>query len=106
MIDHKALPFEQHMDAPVAKAPTFLCNGLHALTQDPIVRPRRPISHRHAARADGFTRQPFAHPMVGHEMRDSFPLGSGRHHFFPGLFNALYMKRSERKASMPLMAMR
>ncbi|EJL52648.1 hypothetical protein PMI09_03791 [Rhizobium sp. CF122] len=25
----------------------------------------------------------FAHPMVTHQMRDSVPLGCGRHHFFP-----------------------
>jgi hypothetical protein len=35
------------------------------------------------AAADGFTRPPFTHPVGIHEMRDSFPLGRGRHHFFP-----------------------
>lgn len=30
-----------------------------------------------------FTRPPFAHPMGPHEVGDSSPLGSGRHHFFP-----------------------
>lgn len=34
------------------------------------------------AAADGFTRPPFAHPVNANEMRDSFPLGRGRHHFF------------------------
>jgi hypothetical protein len=33
--------------------------------------------------ADGYTRPPFAHRVGIHEMRDSFPLGRGRHHFFP-----------------------
>jgi hypothetical protein len=40
-------------------------------------------SHGHAATADGFTRPPFAHPECLPEMRDSFPLARGRHHFFP-----------------------
>jgi len=34
----------------------------------------------HAARTDGFIPQPFTQPMQAHQMHDSFPLGSGRHH--------------------------
>ena len=60
-----------------------LGDGLHALAQGGIIRPDRLVSHRHPARADGFTRPPFAHPVGIHEMGDSFPLGRGRHHFFP-----------------------
>jgi hypothetical protein len=35
---------------------------------------------RHPAKADGFTRPPFAHPMLVDQMRDSSPLACGRHH--------------------------
>src|ERR1700736_5622234 len=56
---------------------------LHALAKAGIVRPGRLVSHGHAPPADVFTRPPFAHPVGIHEMRDSFPLGRGRHHFFP-----------------------
>ena len=48
-----------------------------------IVRPARLVSDRHASIADGFARPPFAHPVGIYELRDRFPLGRGRHHFFP-----------------------
>ena len=56
---------------------------LHALAKGGIVGPGRLVSHGHAAAADGFTRPPFAHPECVSQMGDSFPLGRGRHHFFP-----------------------
>src|SRR6202011_4568039 len=56
---------------------------LHALAKAGIVHPGRLVSHGHAAAADGFTRPPFAHPECSSQMGDSFPLGRGRHHFFP-----------------------
>lgn len=34
-------------------------------------------------RADSLTLPPFALPMLAHQMRDSVPLGCGRHHFLP-----------------------
>jgi hypothetical protein len=66
--------------SPVAEAAAFLGNRPHALAKAGIVSPRRPISHGHAAAADGFTRPPFAHLMGIHQMSDSFPFPRGRHH--------------------------
>jgi hypothetical protein len=75
VVDQIALPLEQHMQASIAEAATFLRDRPHALAKTGIVRPGSLVSHRHAAAADGFTRPPFAHPVGIHEMRDSFPLG-------------------------------
>ncbi|MEY9389581.1 hypothetical protein ABIF65_007821 [Bradyrhizobium japonicum] len=71
------------MQAPIAETTTFLGDCPHALAKAGFVRPGRLVSHGHAAAADGFTRPPFAHPERASEMGDSFPLGRGRHHFFP-----------------------
>src|SRR3981081_403796 len=83
VVDHVTFPLEQDMQAPIAEAAAFMGDRLHALAKAGIVRPGRLVSHGHAAAADGFTRPPFAHPVGIHETRDSFPLGRGRHHFFP-----------------------
>jgi hypothetical protein len=48
-----------------------------------VISPARLVSDGHTAAADGFTRPPFAHLVGIHEMRDSIPLGRGRHHYFP-----------------------
>ena len=71
------------MKPSIAEAAALLGDRPHALTKAGIVSPGRPISHRHAAAADGFTRPPFAHPECLSQMNDSFPLPRGRHHFFP-----------------------
>jgi hypothetical protein len=71
------------MQAPIAEATALLGDLPHALAKAGIVRPGRPVSHGHAAAADGFTRPPFAHPECVSQMDDSFPLRRGRHHFFP-----------------------
>jgi len=71
------------VEAPIAKAAALLGDRPHALAKTGIVRPGRLVSHGHATAADGFTRPPFAHPEGVSEMGDSFPLGRGRHHFFP-----------------------
>src|ERR1700681_3933712 len=71
------------MQAPIAEAAAFMGDRLHALAKAGIVRSGRLVSHGHAAAADGFTRPPFAHPECSSQMGDSFPLGRGRHHFFP-----------------------
>src|ERR1700759_3618111 len=83
MVDQVALPLEQHVQASITEAAAHLGDRSHALAKAGIVRPGRLVSYGHAAAADGFTRPPFAHPVGIHEMRDSFPLGRGRHHFFP-----------------------
>jgi hypothetical protein len=44
------------MQASVAETAALLGDRLHALTNAGIIRPGRPISHGHAAAADGFTR--------------------------------------------------
>src|SRR4029077_2913516 len=83
MVHHIALPLQKNMNAPIAKPPAFMGNLLHPLPKIAIVGARGLVSNRHAAAADGFTRPPFAHPEVFLQMRDSSPLGSGHHHFFP-----------------------
>src|SRR6516165_6214099 len=83
VVDQIALPLEQNMQASIAEATAHLGDCPHALAQGGILRPACLVSYGHAAAADGFTRPPFAHPVGTHEMRDSFPLGRGRHHFFP-----------------------
>ena len=58
-------------------------DGFHPFWEIAVVRAYTLVSGGHAATADGFTRPPFAYPVIGHQMGDSFPLGSGPHYFFP-----------------------
>ncbi|OQW52065.1 MAG: hypothetical protein A4S15_09595 [Candidatus Raskinella chloraquaticus] len=74
MVHGMTLPLEQHMQAPITKAAAFMRNRFHPLTQCGIILSNSFVSHRHPARADGFTRPPFAHPVVRHKMHDSFSL--------------------------------
>ncbi len=46
-----------------------------------IIRSARAIRHAGAIRSDGSTHLPLAHPQRSQEVRDSFPLCGGRHHF-------------------------
>ncbi len=68
------------MKASIAEAAAFMRQRLHSLAKVKVVAASGLITDRHAATADGFTRPPFAHPMLVHQMCDSFPLGCGRHH--------------------------
>src|SRR5262249_49403390 len=83
MVHDIALAFEQDMQAPVTEAPALPRKLGHPLPKSAIGGTRGVIANGHAAAADGFTRPPFAHPMIRYELSDSFPLGSGRYHFFP-----------------------
>ena len=84
LVVHKvSLAPEQHMKASIAKAAAFMRQRLHALAKALIVAAAGFVADCHAAKADGFTRPPFAHPMLVHQMRNSSPLCCGRHHFFP-----------------------
>ncbi|MCS3765786.1 hypothetical protein GGE24_007387 [Bradyrhizobium centrosematis] len=78
--DQIPLPPERNMQPPIAEAAALLGDRPHALAKVSIDSLGRPISHGHTAAADGFTRAPFAHPMGIHQMSDSLPLPSGRHH--------------------------
>lgn len=71
------------MNASIAEAAAFMRQRLHALAKAMIVAAAGFVTDRHPAKADGFTRPPFADPMLIHQMRDSSPLCCGRHHFFP-----------------------
>jgi len=55
----------------IANSPPLMGDGFHTLAQGGVVLPRRLVSHGHAAEAGGFTRPPFAHPVMNHQMRDS-----------------------------------
>ncbi len=83
MVHRVTFAFEQDVKAPVAEAPALLGKFGHPPPKSQIIRTRGFVSNGHAAAADGFTRPPFAHPMRGHKVCDSFSLGSGRYHFFP-----------------------
>jgi hypothetical protein len=74
---------EQHMKTSISKAAAFMRQRLHSLAKVMVVAAPGFVADRHSARAHGFTRPPFAHLVVTHQMRDSFPPCCGRHHFFP-----------------------
>jgi hypothetical protein len=83
MVHHIALPLQKDMNASIAEPSAFVSNRFHPLPKITIVGLCGLVSNCHAAAADGFTRPPFAHPEGVPQMGDSFPFGSGRHHFFP-----------------------
>jgi len=56
---------------------------LHPLAKVIVIAAPGFVTDRHPAKADGFTRPPFAHLVVIHQMRDSFSPCCGHHHFFP-----------------------
>ena len=71
------------MNASISEAATFMRQRLHPLAKVMVVAAARFITDRHPANVEGFTRPPFTHLMVAHQMSDSVPLGCGRHHFLP-----------------------
>jgi hypothetical protein len=83
VIDDNTFTSQQHMDTAIAKASSLVGNRLHPITQDYVIWFDRRISHRHPTALQKLTRPPLAHLMVISEKCGSFPLGSGRHHFFP-----------------------
>ncbi|MET3752740.1 hypothetical protein ABID08_000079 [Rhizobium binae] len=50
------------------------------------------VADRHSAKAHGFIRPPFAHLVVIHQMRDSFPLCCGSNHFFSRIFQSRWVE--------------
>lgn len=56
---------------------------LHSLAKVMVIAAPDFITDRHTAKAHCFTRPPFAHRVMIYQIYDSFPLGCGRHHFFP-----------------------
>jgi hypothetical protein len=56
---------------------------LHPLAKTIIAAASGFVTDRNSSKAAGFTRPPFAHLVVIHQMHDSFPPCCGRHHFFP-----------------------
>ncbi|NKJ40539.1 hypothetical protein FHT28_007314 [Rhizobium sp. SG570] len=71
---------EQHMKASISKAAAFMRQRLHPRAKVIVITAPGFVTDRHPAKADGFTRPPFAHLVVIHHMRDSFPPCCGRHH--------------------------
>src|SRR5262245_4414225 len=74
---------QHHEKTPVTEPAALLRNRLHPLSNLAIVGTAGFVANCHAATADGFTRPPFTHPEGILQASDSFPLGRGRHHFFP-----------------------
>src|SRR5690606_1124324 len=69
LVVHKvSLASEQHMKASIAKATALMRQRLHALAKPLIVAAPGFVTDRHSAKADGFTRPPFAHLVVTHQM--------------------------------------
>jgi hypothetical protein len=102
LVVHKvAFASEQHMKASIPEASALMRQRLHSLAKVAIIAARDFVTDRHAGAAHGFTRPPFAHPMLVHQMRDSFPLGRGRHHFFPNRsFKAALSARKRGKVTI------
>ncbi|MBB2830545.1 UNVERIFIED_ORG: hypothetical protein GGD51_000646 [Rhizobium esperanzae] len=73
MIHKVSLAPEQHMKASISKAAAFMRQRRHALAKAMIVAAARFITDHYSAKPDGFTRPPFAHLVVIHQMSDSFP---------------------------------
>lgn len=83
MVHKVTLTPEQHMKASISKAATFMRQRLHPLAKDMVIAAPGFVTDRHTAKAHGFTRPPFAHLVVIHQMSDSFPHSCRRYHFFP-----------------------
>ena len=97
MVHRKALPSQQDMQAAVTEPAALMRQGPQPLPQFRIVRPARPIPHRHAHTANGPARPPLAHVERGTQVSDSLSLGSGRHHFSQQTFSAALSHRIGQK---------
>jgi hypothetical protein len=80
VIHKMTLTPEQHMKASISKATALMRQRLHPLAKVMVIAASGFVADRHSAKAHGFTRPPFAHLVVTHQMRDSFPPCCGRHH--------------------------
>jgi len=67
---------KQSVEPSITKPTTLPGNHNHAFPKSPVIGTGRAVSDCHAAKADGFTRPPFTHLMMIHQMRDSVPLRS------------------------------
>src|ERR1700678_707776 len=82
MVHDKALPAQEDEQAAIAEAAAFSGQCHESFAQPGIVRPPRLVADRHPLTANCLARPPLAHLRGRLEMGDSFPLHSGRHHFF------------------------
>src|SRR5262249_32069578 len=82
VIHDVALPAQQHMQAPVAKAAAFLRQSSQSFAQLRIVRTPRSVADGHSYCPNHRARPPLAHLVGDLQMSDSLSLDGGRHHFF------------------------
>ena len=73
---------QQHEQAAIAKPPPFVGQLPQTTTQGRIRRTLRNIPDHLAIRARNPARPPFREPELASQLRDSFALDGGRHHFF------------------------
>ena len=74
---------EKHVNASISGAAEFMRQCFHLLAKTIIVAAPDFLADCHSAKAHCFTRPPFAHLVVNHQMQDSFPPCCGSHHFIP-----------------------
>src|ERR1700722_6767290 len=82
-VDRMALAPQQHMQPPIAEAPSLLGQGLQAFAQRSVIRPPGVITHAGSVGADHPARPPLAHLVGRLQISRSLPMRGGRHHFFP-----------------------
>jgi hypothetical protein len=80
VVDLVAFSAQQRVKTPIAEATALTSKRGHALPKIPVIGSSGLVSHRHATTAYGFTRPPFAHPVMLHQVSDSLPLRAGRYH--------------------------
>jgi hypothetical protein len=64
VVDHIAFLAQQHMQAPISKAPALMGNCLHPIPQIDIIYAAALIPHGHATTAQNCARPPLAHLKV------------------------------------------
>ncbi len=78
MLHLKAFPGQQDAQTAIPEPAALVGQLAQLLAQGGIIVPCGTVTHALAIGIDDTTRPPFAHPVAGLEMSDSFPLRGGR----------------------------
>ena len=90
------------MKASISKAAAFMRQRLHPLAKVMVIAAPGFVTDRHPAKADGFTRPPFAHLVAIHQMNDSFPPCLGVTTSFPRVFQSRIVEHRIRQEPLQL----
>jgi len=82
-VDHHAFPSKQDMQTAIADPPPLAGQFAQLLAQTGIIVPDGTVAHTLAIGIDETARPPFAHPVAGLEMSNSFRLAAGVIIFLP-----------------------